>query len=54
MITKKEKTINKDLFTEYFQFQNLKKVFLKHRIPKINKELEKVIKSGLVDLDKKN
>ena len=37
MITKKDKTTNKDLLTEYFQFQSLyamQKVCLKHKMHK--------------------
>ena len=56
MIIKKDKTIKKDLFTEYFQFQSLsamQKSLSKTQNTQKNKELKKVIISGLLDLDKR-
>ena len=56
MITKKDKIIKKDLFTEYFQFQSLsamQKSLSKTQNTQKNKELKKVIISGLLDLDKR-
>ena len=55
MITKKDKTINKNLFTKYFQFQSLfamQESLSKTQNTQKNEELEKVFKSGLIDLDK--
>ena len=55
MITKKDKTINKNLFTKYFQFQSLfamQESLSKTQNTQKNEELGKVFKSGLIDLDK--
>ena len=55
MITKKDKIINRDLFRKNFQFQSLSDMqqsLSKTQNTQENKKLVKVIKSGLIDLDK--
>ena len=56
MITKKDKTINKDFFTKYFQFQSVsavEKSLSKAHSTQVNNKLVQVIKSGLVDLNRR-
>ena len=55
MITKNEMAMNKELFKKYFQFQNLSDMqesLSKTQNTQENKKLVRVIKSGLVDLNR--
>ena len=56
MVTKKDKIINKELFGKHFNCQSLvdmQKTLPKTQSTRANKELVRVIKCGLIDLDKK-
>ena len=56
MITKKDKIINKKLFSKHFNFQSLldmQKSLSKTQSTQVNKKLVRVIESRLIDLEKK-